>query len=135
MNDNDLKALNFRKELKGLLNKYNYDISGTALDDGSINIEDKLNSNNYVMNDSYEVKVTEENGEKYIEVAEKSEINKDRIEELKSLIIEDKVYFQNSVNKYMCSLDAMDGHMVEQYLKKLRYHVQELNLWEGKGEI
>lgn len=82
--------------------------------------------------DSYEVKVTEEDGEKYIEVAEKSEVNKDRIEELKSLIIEDKVLFQNSVNRYICTLDDMDGNMVEQYLKRLRYHVQELNLWEGK---
>lgn len=83
--------------------------------------------------DSYELKVTEENGEKYIEVSEKSEINKDRIEELKAFIIEDKVYFQNSVNKYVCTLDDLDGSMAEQYLIRLRYHVQELNLWEGKS--
>jgi len=81
---------------------------------------------------SYEVKVTEEDGEKYIEVAEKSEVNKDRIRELKQLIKEDKEEFHNSVNKYICTLDDMDGIMVEQYLKRLRYHVQELNLWEGK---
>jgi hypothetical protein len=80
----------------------------------------------------YDLKVTEEDGEKYIEIAEKSEVYKDRIEELKSLIIEDKVYFQNSINKYLSTLDDMDGSMVEQYLKRLRYHVQESNLWEGK---
>lgn len=85
--------------------------------------------------DSYELKITIENGEKYIEVAEKSEINKDRIKELEQLIKEDKEEFQNSVNRYICTLDDMDGIMVEQYLKRLRYHVQELNLWEGKGEI
>jgi hypothetical protein len=83
----------------------------------------------------YELKVTEEDGEKYIEVAEKSEINKDRITELKQLIREDKEEFQNSTNRYICTLDDMDGIMVEQYLKRLRYHVQELNLWNGKGEI
>jgi hypothetical protein len=81
---------------------------------------------------NYEVKLIIEDGEKYIEVAEKSEINKDRIEELKSLIIEDKALFQNSVNRYICTLDDMDGILVDQYLKRLRYHVQELNLWEGK---
>ena len=36
--------------------------------------------------DNYEVKITEEDGEKYIEVTEKSEVNKYRIEELKQLI-------------------------------------------------
>jgi len=77
--------------------------------------------------DSYELKITIEDGEKYIEVSEKSEINKDRIEELKSLIIEDKALFQNTVNRYVCTLDDMDGSAVEQYLKRLRYHVQELN--------
>jgi predicted AAA+ superfamily ATPase len=80
----------------------------------------------------YEVKISEENGEKYIEVADKSEVNKDRIRELKQLIKEDKEEFQNSVNRYICTLDDMDGIMVDQYLKRLRYHVQELNLWEGK---
>jgi len=81
----------------------------------------------------FELKVTEEDGEKYIEVSEKSEINTDRIEELKQLVKEDKEEFHNSVNRYICTLDDMDGSMVEQYLKRLRYHVQELNLWEGKS--
>lgn len=53
MNDNDLKVLKFRKELKGLLNKYNYNISGTVLDDGSMNIEDKSSGNMYYMKDEY----------------------------------------------------------------------------------
>lgn len=85
--------------------------------------------------DSFELKVTIENGEKYIEVEEKSAINKDRIKELKQLIREDKDDFQNSVNRYICTLDDMDGVMVEQYLKRLRYRVQELNLWNGKGKL
>jgi hypothetical protein len=92
----------------------------------------ELTDNYSYSGDSYELKITIENGEKYIEVAEKSEVNKDRIEELKALIIEDKVYFQNSINKYISTLDDMDAIMVDQYLKRLRYHVQELNLWEGK---
>lgn len=53
MNDNDLKVLKFRKELKDLLNKYNYDISGTVFDDGSINIEDKSSGNIFVISDEY----------------------------------------------------------------------------------
>lgn len=82
--------------------------------------------------DSYELKVTIEDGEKYIEVAEKSEINKDRIIELEQLIKENKLDFQNSVNKYVCTFDDMDAIMVEQYLKRLRNHIQELKIWKGE---
>lgn len=53
MNDSDLKVLNFRKELKDLLRKYNYDISGTVFDDGSMNIEDKSTDSYYIIQDEY----------------------------------------------------------------------------------
>lgn len=53
MKNEDIKVLSFRKELKDLLNKYNYDISGTVFDDGSMNIEDKSSGSSYVIEDEY----------------------------------------------------------------------------------
>jgi len=78
--------------------------------------------------DGYEVKITEENGEKYIAVNTKQELFKDRIKELKQLIKSDKEEFQNSVNKYMVTSEDMDGIIVDSCLKKLRYHNSELSI-------
>lgn len=86
-------------------------------------------SNTYsYSDDGYEVKVTEEDGEKYVEVNTKQEVFKDRIMELKELIKLDKEEFQNSVNKYMVTSDEMDGLIVDTCLKKLRYHNSELDI-------
>ena len=52
MNKQDLNFISFRSELIELLNKYRYDISGTNLDDGSMNIEDNK-GNIYVLRDTY----------------------------------------------------------------------------------
>jgi hypothetical protein len=82
--------------------------------------------------DNYELKITIEDGEKYIEVAEKSEINKHRIKELEQLIKENKSDFQDSVNRYICTLDDMEAIMVDQYLKRLRNHIQKLKIWKGE---
>ena len=39
LTETDRRTLSFTKELKQLLNKYKYDLSGTVFDDGSMNIE------------------------------------------------------------------------------------------------
>lgn len=51
--DNNFKFLEFRTELINLLNKYHYEISGTGLDDGSINIEDLINNKIFILRDSF----------------------------------------------------------------------------------
>jgi len=53
MNKNDLNFISFRSELIELLSKYKYEISGTNLDDGSMNIEDDRNGKIYILRDSY----------------------------------------------------------------------------------
>jgi len=52
MNKEYIKFLKFRTELIELLDKYKYQISGTNLDNGSMNIENK-NGVAYVLRDSY----------------------------------------------------------------------------------
>jgi len=47
-----IKFLKFRTELIELLKKYKYEISGTNLDDGSMNIENK-NGVAYILRDTY----------------------------------------------------------------------------------
>jgi len=52
VNKEYIKFLKFRTELIELLDKYKYQISGTNLDDGSMNIENK-NGVAYILRDSY----------------------------------------------------------------------------------
>lgn len=66
MDKNDLKVLNFRKDLMKLLKQYDYSISGTVFDDGSMNIEDNTNTTRYLIEsdyENYEVKKSNENGQ------------------------------------------------------------------------
>lgn len=53
MNKEDKKVLQFRSDLIKLLNQYNYNISGTNLDNGYMNIEDNFNGTNYIIKDEY----------------------------------------------------------------------------------
>jgi len=53
MNKNDLNFISFRSELIELLSKYKYEISGTNLDDGSMNVNDNRNGKIYILRDSY----------------------------------------------------------------------------------
>jgi len=48
LEEKDIKVLQFRKELINLLNKYNYTISGSYMDDGNIIINDE----EYILKDS-----------------------------------------------------------------------------------
>jgi len=52
MDKKDLNFISFRSELLELLNKYKYEISGTNLDDGSMNIDDNK-GNIYILRDAY----------------------------------------------------------------------------------
>jgi hypothetical protein len=54
MNDCDVKVLNFRKDLIKLLKQYDYNISGTVFEDGSMNIEDNANMKNYIIESDYD---------------------------------------------------------------------------------
>lgn len=47
------KFLKFRTGLIELLNKYRYELSGTGLDDGSININDLKNQKIFILKDGY----------------------------------------------------------------------------------
>lgn len=51
------KILKFRDELIKLLNKYNYSIQGTVLDDGTMEVEDNNGSESYILSsgDNYTV--------------------------------------------------------------------------------
>lgn len=51
MNDIDINIIKFRNELIELLNKYDYELSGTVLDDGSMNISDLKNNKLYLLKD------------------------------------------------------------------------------------
>jgi hypothetical protein len=53
MKSNDIKVLEFREELMKLLNKYKYEIQGSAFDDGSMRIETENNC--YLLSDSYSI--------------------------------------------------------------------------------
>jgi len=53
MNKEYMNFLNFKTELIELLNKYRYEISGTGLDDGSMDVENKLNGSRYILKDGY----------------------------------------------------------------------------------
>ncbi len=52
MNKNDFEFLKFRTDLIELLNKYNYELSGTGFDDGTIDICDGRSGKSYMISDS-----------------------------------------------------------------------------------
>lgn len=53
MKNKDKKFIEFRSELINLLDKYNCEISGTALDDGSMQITDLCNGEINILTDSF----------------------------------------------------------------------------------
>ena len=54
MNKEDIKVLRFKDDLVKLLNKYDYDITGTSLDNGDICIENGKGEN-YIMQDTKDI--------------------------------------------------------------------------------
>lgn len=53
MDKYDFNFLKFRTDLIELLDKYQYELSGTCFDDGSMNICDTRSGKNYVISDSF----------------------------------------------------------------------------------
>ena len=92
----------------------------------------KLTDDYSYTDNTYELKIVEEDGEKYVEINEKSELNKDRIAELQILIKRVQENLQDNVSRYMCTLNNTDYRIMKLNFEKLKDMVSELKMLKGK---